>query len=391
MAITWTLVPEWEFQEVLEWKTDIIQSYGWEQRIALRQRPRRTLRYDFEANNTDYISYANLIGNNPATTFFIGDYAQLDWAMYEEGKWIKNPVRQWTGTKTMVLTNNQGVWDVGEFTATKTGGVIWMLRSEVNSFWATMQPQRVIMAPTVATRLSEPLRITTYDNHRVTFSASFFLFEIPAFWTGTPSYDQLSDGKTLGYVLHHRHYYAGNSSSTWSRNVITLDNEIEPQYISPKTKWKTYKYNFSLRFKVGFELEQFFYFLDAIKGRCKFFYLPVWGAALKPKGGITAGQNSMTVEWFSSVNETLSGKWVAIEYQSRCTTQMLYMKVSGVGPNGINTQISFTQPLTDTVPVERIRSVVFINKVRLDSDTVTITYHADRSATVEMVCVNVNE
>ena len=104
-----------------------------------------------------YISYANLVGNNPATTFFIGDYAQLDWAMYEEGKWIKNPVRQWTGTKTMVLTNNQGVWDVGEFTATKTGGVIWMLRSEVNSFWATMQPQRVIMAPTVATRLSEPL------------------------------------------------------------------------------------------------------------------------------------------------------------------------------------------------------------------------------------------
>lgn len=46
--VVWPFAPQPRFKEALEWKTDVIQTFNREQRIALRQAPRQSLNHEFQ-------------------------------------------------------------------------------------------------------------------------------------------------------------------------------------------------------------------------------------------------------------------------------------------------------------------------------------------------------
>lgn len=53
-VLVWPYVPQTKFREKLEWKTDLMQAYSAEQRLALRAAPRQSLTYDYQLDAEQY-------------------------------------------------------------------------------------------------------------------------------------------------------------------------------------------------------------------------------------------------------------------------------------------------------------------------------------------------
>lgn len=72
--IFWGLAPETGHSETLEWKTDLIATYGTEQRISIREAPRQSFDYDYILDEEEFVEQKTLAAGGAGLTYGIPNW-----------------------------------------------------------------------------------------------------------------------------------------------------------------------------------------------------------------------------------------------------------------------------------------------------------------------------
>jgi hypothetical protein len=376
--------PEALIQEKLEWKTDILTNTdGTERRIALRQRPRRSLGisllllddedrkklYDklYQVASKELIVPTVQYQSRLKVPTVIGD-----------NKLYTNPRRAdlRVGEKVVVQPKTGGVY-IFQVETVEADHVT------INSTFSRALPKGSLVTNAFGTRLPnksalQMSAIAGSANLNVDITEPRPQVGFPDSGVPVPTFE----GKPL---LLRRPISDGMDGEAFDVGLDVIDNETgKPSY---HTDWLQpfvegpRKYLIQTLFEPD-DLEHWRQFFDLIRGKQKAFYTSTYrrDQVKYEDGAFVAGAIDVAGTSYASLYyESDTYRQLEIE-TDRGTFQL---KVSAAENYGSFTTIRFTQPIeVDLVGVEIIR-ISYLLKVRLMEDTVTLT-HSNTYSTVEL-------
>ena len=136
-------------------------------------------------------------------------------------------------------------------------------------------------------------------------------------------------------------------------------------------------------------------FFKRVSGMWKPFYYPTWANDIQPKRTLIAGDSSISVDWINIRDYYLLNtrkKKIVIftkNWKSYIYEIMTYTKreVGGKWEGNIVLQ----EQIKQTIPLENILMVSFLNLVRLDSDELQLNYESNITANTTLVMREVDD
>lgn len=385
--IFWSSIPNDEYTQRLQWKTDVIKGYAFEQRVRLRDAPREYFNFKYTMTQSEYVSSALAVANNPAQ-----EIAMANWTVWDSGS-FNNPNAIWNssrifsvGTRLVVHPAIDG--DFAPFTdeierigTSPTGGRVYYLKTSDNA----RLNKRAIFSIEWVGRLSSGIQFDLSSNEVVNASCEWIGVKPATKWPLDPNVYQLIGPDP---VLKNYHTADSEANHSYLREIDTLDNDIAQPFMRPKYAFKQSRYSFSLKLKVGVELEKFLGFIHYLRGRLKPFWLPLWGKNLSPIADIKKGTNIIRCQrilW----KDRFAGNRICIWVKEGCEYKYKFIEIASVADTTFGSDLTTSETIGTDTNLSDIIQLAFMEYVRLDSDEVSIKYDNTGYATISLVAISI--
>lgn len=366
----------WPFQpidgmtETLEWKTDVIRTKASEQRIAVRDIPRRSFEMRHNVMDGDYFAARSMIRENE--TLFVPDWTQIVYAN-TVASGAQNVVTQdmtgynFQATDTAIVIDRDGFENV-TIDAVTGSSVTFSATSRVFNDAKYMR--------TIECWCPEGLKVQRKHGQDNMITVRFW----------TQDYRGLADGTyTLYYsdpVLPLDSFFnqtSVNESFKWPVNVFDNDTGLV-EFLRDRDIPENFLELSWIADSVSslFDLKQWIY---TLKGRQKAFWIHSHKADIEPATSISSGSFSAFNTFGISMVDYMLNRHVAIiQFDGTVSLAFISGISSGIIVQGRQT-VNITLDQALNINLSDIKYISELQLCRLDVDRVDIT-HDDFSKTV---------
>lgn len=372
-VVVWPFVPQTEHRETLEWFTDILPSFGVEQRIALRTAPRQSFNHEFQLDEYQY-SRAKAI----ATQWAHRVYGLPVWSELTR----LGPVPMGT-TELMFDTSNADyrpddiviVWESDEhFVAAECTDVL--ADRVVLKLPLEQSYQNAYAAPLRFARTFEGMQFRRRAHDVVTASATFQVTANKDLGAsvGLPQYR----GKD---VLTDRTILVGDLVERISRSIDEFDNGSGPIAVDIKNDWVNYARAITFDTLDRAARWSARKWIHSRRGRQKAFWLPSWNPDLVILDDVGPTGASLTVRPISyPLYYGVKDVMIQLNDGTRIFSRVLG---AAVDVNG-NEVLSLEAPVGTGFAAADVALACFMSHVRFNSDRVEISHSYAGRATASV-------
>ena len=387
-TVVFSFNPNWRDPviESMEWLTDVVTAYDrTEQRLALRQFPRRSLKYLFTFENQNKVSMmeAQLFGWM-SKVFVLPVWT--DWqrltANVVAGAMtapISTPLRDYTPGCMMIFWRDYKTWEVMEIESISSMAVNFTKATTLS--WAI--GDRVI--PVRLARLTNTATINRPTSTLTEASLEFF-------------YEVNTGSSTNRNGVSTWPQYLGADVLMQVPNVADADQEDAISFDlktvdASKGPWWTYgnvdsgitiTRPYSWLLKTRQEIANFLAFLEMRKGKSVPFWMPSWSQDMESLQVVNPNDISLLINgigYTQMIKHHASRSDLVFRFVDGSTPVYKHITASADPSNGTET-ISIDSAFGKTIPMGGFASISFLNLCRLDADSIDIQWHSDSIATV---------
>jgi len=363
-VVLWPFVPDTGYDETMEWKTDLLDSFNNEQRLALREAPRQTFSHEFLLDEQQF-SRAKAIGTQWAhnvygiavwdevtpllngltagSSFIAFDTANAD---YRDDDLI------------MLWASDTNLAALEITTVTPTGV---NLKLPLDKNWP-----KCYIAPLRFARTLSGVEYSRAANKYITAKAQFLV---------TQNKDLGDNGSFPTYrgkpVMTDRSAVVGDLSEKIVRTIDMFDNGSGPIQIDIASNWVRFMQTISFIKNNKADVWKLRKWIHARRGKQRAFWLPSWNRDLVILQNVASTASSITV---SPIGYPLYYTVKDIMIQLLNGTRIFARVTSGSTDNDGNEALSLSAQIGTTFATTDIDFVCFMSHVRFDTDLVTFNH-----------------
>lgn len=375
----WPFIPRTGWSESLAWKTDIIPAFGKEQRLAIRTAPRQSLAFQHHLNAREF-SRAKAIAT--------------DWAHRVFG------VPVW-GERTKIVSLASGASFIPFSTAYadyRNGGLVALWESNESVEAAeidTVAPNGLNLKRPLTRGFTNvfvaPVRFcrafSGFDFSRRTGASNDLALEFDA--TDNVSLPADSSVTYRGYpVLDYCPLIVTPLDERISRAIDVFDNEQGRRDVEVKSNWASRRYTVAMRKGSRAAVWSIRQWLHSRRGRQKAFWLPSFNrdAVLAQPTG--ANPATLTINYIG-IGRFYHSALDLLIWLANGTKHYVHVVDSAVDVNGNEVLVLSATITSPSIAPADVRQISILSLVRLDADTVKITYDAAGYATMTVPAIGV--
>ena len=377
--VVWEFVPQVDFIEILEWKTDIIKAKSGEQRIAVRAFPRRIFNGNYFLDSLDF--------NRMRTQIKGFGHRQYGYPLWVEAKYIGSIS---SSTTTISFDTSSASYVLGGMLIIYDGiydfetGIILNITSTsitlsvqlVNSFTEAYVMPLVFAHNTDGANFSRTKDLITKGAVSFTCTDDIDI--------GATSMITLRDHD----VLMDRSVIVSDLSEKVIREVDVFDAVTGPLALSPKRSFAEYSQTVSFDLLNRDDLWVIKQWLFTLKGKQKGFFLPSWNRDLQPIGDIVSTANTLTVHNTGSFLYPENRDIIILDKDGTLSFNTIYSATKDI--NG-NETIYLNSNIGRDIPLSSLDMICYVNFVRLDSDHVEINHRVSNSSSIIIPIIGIPE
>lgn len=368
MLELWPFPAAQEITEVLEWRTDVLQSQAGEQRIALRSRPREIVTFQHRCDALGMARAAELVRAGFAAEWRVplwhmavqptGDVAQGATEIAAD-----TSAADFRAGDAVAIAVDGREASLAEIAAIEADRLILIEPLTTQLPAATVAAQRVSIAPVRAGVLSAPVEIVRRRQNDGMITATFLLRHSPDLtapvlptYLGRPV--QTDPSLTRSPI-----------TASFRRAVEYVDNGFGPVVAEPLRDLFERGEAITLKAQVAAERWALRRWLWSLRGRQTSFWLPTWGRELQLRAAMTSGSTMMRV---APVAELLAyvGRAILLEMPSG----FRFRTINAAVVEGSDHRLTLSSSLGEPVAIST--KVHFLTLVRSDADRIEIRHGA---------------
>ncbi len=378
----WRFPAAQEITEVLEWRTDVLQSPAGEQRIALRSSPREIVTFQHRCDALGMARAAAL-----ARAGFVGDWPVPLWHMA-----VQPTADVVQGATEIIVDTTVADFRVGDAVAIAVDGAEASL-AEITSIdadrlilveplgaqlpGAIVAAARITVAPVREGVLSAPVEIARRRQNDGMVTATFLLCDAPDLSAPVmPTY--------LGRPVQTDPSLTRSPITTSLRRAVEyVDNGFGPVVVEPLRDLFERGEAITLKAQGAAERWALRRWLWSLRGRQASFWLPTWGRDLQLRTAMTSGSTLMRVAPITDLADYV-GRAILLEMPSG----FRFRTINAAVADGADHRLTLSSNLSEPVAIGT--KVHFLTLVRSDADRIEIRYGAVASE-VTLPVVEVKE
>lgn len=372
-VVVWPFIPQADFIESVEFKTDVLKSKSNEQRIALRAYPRVSYQGTFILDENNFSTLKSIM-----TQWGYRTFAFPVWPEFA----LVGAVP--AGTTVLNIDTTQSSYMVD--------GIVLLYQdtntyeaAEVESFTDTtitvkseflLDFSNAVVMPGMFMSLLEGIAVERDSN------------EVPvgrATLTGFDSVDIASDtGKTQlrGKDVYLRRNAALSAvSEKLFTDVEILDDGVGVQLMIPNRTFSEHEQVISFECADKSQVWEVKEWLYSLKGRQKSFFIPSWSADLSLIDPLTTASTSLLV---TSIQYSLYRTGSDLLLKLKDGTELLLQVLVGSDVGGGQESLSLSTQVGQDIELDEIELICFISHVRLDADRFEVNYNSGGGATISI-------
>lgn len=368
MPELWPFPAAQEITEVLEWRTDVLQSQAGEQRIALRSRPREIVTFQHRYDALGMARAAEL-----ARTGFVGEWRVPLWHMA-----VKPTADVVQGATEIVLDTGVADFRAGDAVAIAVDGreaslaeiadveadrliLVEPVGAQLPA--ATVAATRIAVAPVRSSVLSAPVEIARRRQNDGMVTATFLLRDAPDLSAPVmPTY--------LGRPVQTDPSLTRSPITASLRSAIEyVDNGFGPVVVEPLRDQLERGEAITLKAQGAAERWALRRWLWSLRGRQTSFWLPSWGRELQLRAAMTSGSTLMRVAPITDLAGYV-GRAILLEMPSG----LRFRTINAAVVEGADHRLTLSSSLGEPVAIGT--KVHFLTLVRSDADRIEIRYGA---------------
>ena len=378
----WSFPAAQEITEVLEWRTDVLQSRAGEQRIALRPRPREivTLRHRLDALGMARAAErtrAGFVGEWLVPLWHMALQPETDLAQGATEILIDTTVSDFRAGELAGIAVDGGDAAPVEITAVQTGRLILAEPLVLQLPAMMVAARRITVAPIRSGVLTSAVEIARRRQGDGAVTASFLLRDAPDLTAPTlPTY--------LGRPVQTDPSLVRRPLATSLRRAVEyVDNGFGPVVVEPVRD--AFERSEAITLKAHGPTARWALrrWLGALRGRQASFWLPTWGHELQLRAAMTSGSVLMRVAPVADLDSYI-GRRIMLEMPGT----LRFRSVTAAIEDGFNHRLTISSNLGE--PVLLTTKVHFLTAVRSDADRVEIQ-HGPVASEVTLPVVEVGE
>ncbi|MCF1710381.1 hypothetical protein L0V05_16345 [Tabrizicola sp. J26] len=382
MPELWPLPAAQEIIEVLEWRTDVLQSRTGEQRIALRSLPREIVTFQ---HRCDALGMARAI--ELARAGFAGDWRVPLWHMavqptadVAQGATeiiVDITVADFRAGDALVIAVDGREASVAEIAAVEADRLILVEPLGGQLPGAIVAAARITVAPVREGVLSAPVEIARRRQNDGMVTATFLLCDAPDLSAPVmPTY--------LGRPVQTDPSLTRSPITTSLRRAVEyVDNGFGPVVVEPLRDLFERGEAITLKAQGTAERWALRRWLWSLRGRQASFWLPTWGRDLQLRTAMTSGSTLMRVAPITDLADYV-GRAILLEMPSG----FRFRTINAAVAEGADYRLTLSSSLGEPVAIGT--KVHFLTLVRSDADRIEIRYGAVASE-VTLPVVEVKE
>lgn len=363
-VVLWPFVPDTGYDETMEWKTDLLDSFNNEQRLALREAPRQTFSHKFLLDEQQFsrakaisTQWAHRVygiavwdevtpllnGLTAGSSFIAFDTANAD---YRDDDLI------------MLWASDTNLAALEITTVTPTGV---NLKLPLDKNWP-----KCYIAPLRFARTLSGVEYGRAANKYITAKAQFLV---------TQNKDLGDNGSFPTYrgkpVMTDRSAVVGDLSEKIVRTIDMFDNGSGPIQIDIASNWVRFMQTISFIKNNKADVWKLRKWIHARRGKQRAFWLPSWNRDLVILQDVASTASSITV---SPIGYPLYYTVKDIMIQLLNGTRIFARVTSGSTDNDGNEALSLSAQIGTAFATTDIDFVCFMSHVRFDTDLVTFNH-----------------
>lgn len=364
----WPFPAAQEITEVLEWRTDVLQSQAGEQRIVLRSRPREIVTFQHRCDALGMARAAEL-----SRAGFAGEWRVPLWHMAVQPT---GDLSQ--GATEIALDTTVADFWAGEAVAIAVDGrdaamaqiasveadrliLVELLGAQLPA--ATVAATRVTVAPVRSGVLSAPIEIARRRQNDGMVTATFLLRDAPDLTASVlPSYlgrpVQTDPSLTRSPI-----------TASLRRAVEYVDNGFGPVVVEPLRDLFERGEAITLKAQGAAERWALRRWLWSLRGRQASFWLPTWGRELQLRAAMTSGSTLMRLAPVAELAAYV-GRAILLEMPSGFRFRTINAAVADGADHRLTLSASLGEPVASGTKVH------FLTLVRSDADRIEIRHGA---------------
>lgn len=363
-VVLWPFVPDTGYEETMEWKTDLLNSFNNEQRLALREAPRQTFSHKFLLDEQQFsrakaisTQWAHRVygiavwdevtpllnGLTAGSSFIAFDTANAD---YRDDDLI------------MLWSSDTNLAALKITTVTSTGV---NLEVPLDKNWP-----KCYIAPLRFARTLSGVEYSRAANKYITAKAQFLV---------TQNKDLGDNGSFPMYrgkpVMTDRSAVVGDVSEKIARTIDMFDNGSGPIQIDIVSNWARFMQTISFIKNNKADVWKLRKWIHARRGKQRAFWLPSWNRDLVILQDVASTASSIAV---SPIGYPLYYTVKDIMIQLLNGTRIFARVTSGITDNDGNETLSLSEQIGTTFTTTDVDFVCFMSHVRFDTDRVTFNH-----------------
>ena len=364
----WPFAATQEITEVLEWRTDVLQSQAGEQRIALRSRPREIVTFQHRCDALGMARAAELVRAG-----FVGEWRVPLWhmAVQPTGDLSQGATEIAVDTTMADFRAGDGVAvavdgreaSIAEIAAVEADRLILVEPLGAQLPAAIVAALRVSIAPVRAGILSAPVEIARRRQSDGMVTATFLLraatdltSPVMPIYLGRPV--QTDPSLTRSPI-----------TASLRRAVEYVDNGFGPVVAEPLRDLFERSEAITLKALDAAERRALRRWLWSLRGRQASFWIPTWGRELQLRAAMTSGSTQMRVAPVAELAGYV-GRAILLEMPSGSRFRTINAAVA----DGADHRLTLSSSLGELVAIGT--KVHFLTLVRSDADRIEIRHGA---------------
>jgi len=364
----WPFAAAQEITEVLEWRTDVLQSRAGEQRIALRARPREIVTFQHRCDALGMARAAEL-----ARPGFVGEWWVPIWHMAVQATAdvaqgateiaVDTSAADFRAGDAVAIAVDGREASLAEITDIEADRLILVEPLSAQLPAATVATTRIAVAPVRSGLLSAPVEIARRRQNDGMVTATFLLRDAPDLSAPVmPTY--------LGRPVQTDPSLTRSPITAGLRRAVEyVDNGLGPVVVEPLRDLFERGEAITLKAKGAAERWALRRWLWSLRGRQTSFWLPTWGRELQLRAAMTSGTTLMRV---APITEPAGcvGRAILLEMPSG----LRFRTINAAVADGADHRVTLSSSLGEPVAIGT--KVHFLMLVRSDADRVEIRHGA---------------
>lgn len=382
MPELWPFPAAQEITEVLEWRTDVLQSRAGEQRIALRARPREIVTFQHRSDALGMARAAELVRMG-----FVGEWRVPLWHMsvqptadVVEGATeiiVETTVADFRAGDAVAIAFDGRDAAMAEIAGVEADRLMLVEPLGAQLPVSTVAAARITVAPVRSGLLTGPVEIARRRQNDGMVTATFLLRDAPDLsapimptYLGRPV--QTDPSLTRSPI-----------TASLRRAVEYVDNGFGPVVVEPLRDLFERGEAITLKAQGAAERWALRRWLWSLRGRQTSFWLPTWGRELQLRAAVTAGSTLMRVAPITDLAACV-GRTILLEMPSG----FRFRTINAAVADGADHRLTLSSSLGEPVAIGT--KVHFLTLVRSDADRIEIR-HGTVASEVTLPVVEVLE